>query len=103
MPVDRNRKMIWAEVDSMSISELDYMKLDEAADMFAKKAKEYPGGKIEKWSYPYDGGDFYAILMQREETDKEMAERIAREEERQKQRDEWDRKQYEALKQKFGA
>lgn len=51
-----------------------------------------------------DYGDSYSVFCtyERYETDKERSDRETREQEFLKQREDWDRKQFEALKKKFG-
>lgn len=101
MAVDRTRKIISAEAESISF---EYTSIGSLLETFKRLNKEYgPEAEIQSCYYPYDNSDskYFAVFAKRPETDKEMNKRIAQEEVWQKEQDERDRRDFERLKLKF--
>jgi hypothetical protein len=98
MAINMNRKMIGSEVDTFDpectlgtlLESIQYLIQQYGAD-----------ASVDKTSYKYDGGYYYAVMKQVPETDEEMEKRIAQETEWHNQREDVERKQYEAMKVKF--
>ena len=100
MTVNRKRKMI--EVEYTSI-DFEYNTLDEAIERLQKYREELGGdARFDTRHYSYSDDTYLAIMTKRPETDAEMAHRIAREERLAVQQEEFERREFERLQNKFG-
>ncbi len=99
MPVNYNRIKRWNEKESIDI-EYDTLsaalvRIQDAISIYGEKAE------IRRVNDRYDDTDWLAIHVEEDETDDEMARRIAQEEIQENTRTAYERKQYEELKKKF--
>ena len=99
--VDRTRKTIRAytgvDVD------IKYGTLKEALTEIQNLIETYgEEATIDVYCPPYSDSEYLGVYAKREETDKEMAERIKNEEQSEKWRAKRDEEEYERLKKKFG-
>lgn len=100
MAVDRNRKLVWHEKISI---DFEYDSLDEAIAKLQSHRADYGGdARIEERHHEYSDGTYLAIMVNEPETDREMTNRIAREEHHATIREERDRQEFERLQKKFG-
>ena len=100
MTVNRERKLVWHEKGSI---DFEYNTLDESIDKLQHYRADYGGdARIEERHREYSDGTYLAIMVNELETDKEMAHRIAREEKYAAQQEEFDRREFERLQNKFG-
>lgn len=99
MPVNRERKTVWREKEFL---DLEYTSLERLRNMINSAISAYSEeAVVHKTSIPYSDSDYYAIFVEEPETDEEMARRIETEEKYEKNREYYERQQYEALKAKF--
>lgn len=100
MTVNRNRMKVWREVTSL---DLEYETLVDAITTLERYRAQYGDAcRIQKQDYAYDDGFYYAVMCERDETDAEMAKRIAQEEKWDAERTARERAEFERLKVKFG-
>ena len=100
MTVNRERKLVWHEKTSINF---EYDTLDKAIANLQRHREDYGGAaRIEERHCKYEDGTYLAIMVNEPETDKEMTYRIAREEKYAAQREEFDRREFERLQNKFG-
>ena len=100
MPVNRERKMICAQAQEFDI---EFMSLQSVAELVKNLIDTYgPDATIGKQDYQHEDGYYFAVMIDRPETDKEMAKRISDEEFAEEVRAMRDREEYERLKKKFG-
>lgn len=101
MAVNRERKMVSRQKDYI---DLDYLSLgavkNSVDSLFTKYGKD---AKVVGQSDPYSDSDrvTYYVYVEEPETDKEMNKRIEQEEKWLADREERERRDYEALKAKF--
>ena len=102
--VNRERIKVSKVIDTITY-DLDGS-IDDAIKYLQRMKETYPDAYIsyEEISGSYDPNPQYGLALKTkvDETDSEYAERIAKEERYEKIREDNDRKQYEALKAKFG-
>ena len=97
--VDRSRKMVRKVVTSIDIR---YDTLGDALKTIQRLIDTYgPDATIDMYSYPYEDSESLHVFAMQPETDKEMAQRIAQEEQWAKRQEEQDLKEFERLKKKF--
>jgi len=99
--VNRTRKTIraYTGVDA----DIKYGSLKHAlAEIQSLIAAYGEDATIDTYSPPYSDSEYLGVYVKREETDKEMAARIANEEENEAWRAKRDAEEYERLKKKFG-
>ena len=102
MTVNRERQMRDQEVTTLN---LDFETLGSAVDELQRLIEAYGrDAKICSRCEQYSESDkeYLSVMVPRLETDKEMKERIKREETSAAARLRYERRQYEALKKKFG-
>lgn len=100
MAVNRERQKIWRERD---VIDINHDTLDQAIKTLQGFRDEYGGdARIERRDYAYEDRQYLAVMVQEDETDKEMQRRIQQEEERDSWMAERERKEFERLKAKFG-
>ncbi len=100
MTVNRERQKVWAEVVQV---DLNYLTLAEAVTKLTGYRAQFGAtAEIRKRSYEYGDGEYWAVMQERDETDREMTKRIALEERWEAERAEQDRRDFERLKAKFG-
>lgn len=100
MTVNRERQKIWRERD---VIDINYDTLDQAIKTLQGFRDEYGGdARIEKRDYPYEDREYLAVMVQEDETDREMRRRIQQEEQQEARQVERDRQEYERLRAKFG-
>lgn len=101
MSVNRERSTRDEEVCTLYF---DHETLESARDQLDRLIKEYgKDAKIRSYCDSYSDSDkeYLHVVIQRPETDKEMAERIRREEQNEAHRLASERQLYKALKKKF--
>lgn len=100
MTVNRERGKVWREITSLY---LNYESLDSVISELQSYRDEYGANtRIEKMGSYGSDEYYYAVMYERDETDDEMAKRIAREEQWEADRIENDRRTFERLKAEFG-
>jgi len=100
MAVNRDRKMVEERATDL---DLEYRTLAQARDTILGLIESYgPDATIDKCQADYSDHEYLTVMIQRPETDAEMADRIAYEERRDKQNKESDRATFERLKKVFG-
>ena len=78
MTVNRNRLMTRREVESVY---WDHVSLEYVSKIVANLIDKYgPDARLEHTPERYDDGYYFAVTVERPETDEEMAARIRREE-----------------------
>ena len=100
--INRERQMRDQEVTTLY---LDFETLGSAVDALKGLIKSYGrDAKIRSYCEPYSNSDkeYLHVLVSRPETDKEMEERIKREEAYELRQSQFEKAQYETLKKKFG-
>jgi hypothetical protein len=100
MAVNRNRKMINTEqvgayFDGLSLKQVKE-RVDELIADFGEDAS------VEWHSYAYDDNRYLYVFKEIPETDEQMAARIAKEESWDASRQEYERKEFERLKNLYG-
>ena len=100
MTVNRERKLVWHEKTSI---DFEYDTLDEAIANLQRYREDYGGdARIDERHHEYSDGTYLAIMVCEPETDRELTDRITREEHHATIRAERDRHEFERLKKKFG-
>ena len=100
MAVNYERKKVRREVATL---DLDYSSIDKAIKDLQRIRRNYGTElRIQRQSYDYSDGEYWAVMGERDETDEEMRARIAREEIYEAEQAERDRHDFERLKAKFG-
>lgn len=100
MTVNRERKLVWHEKISI---DFEYDSLVEAIAKLQSHRADYGGdARIEEHPRTYSDGAYLAIMVNEPETDREMTDRITREEHHAAIREERDRQEFERLQKKFG-
>ncbi len=100
MKVNRERARVWEEVVHV---DLNFLTLAEAVTKLQGYRAQYGHtAEIRKRSYDYGDGEYWAVMQERDETDREMTKRIALEERWAADEAERDRRDFERLKAKFG-
>lgn len=100
MAVNRERQKVWREKCALGI---DYCSLDAAIKTLLDYRAQYGSfARIEKRHHPYGDDEYLALMVQEDETDKEMKARIQKEEQHEAWKAERDRQEYERLLAKFG-
>ena len=100
MAVNYERKKVRREVATL---DLDYSMIDSAIEELQNIRRDYGRElRIERRSYDYSDGEYWAVMGERDETDEEMRARIANEERWEAEQAERDRRDFERLKAKFG-
>lgn len=92
-----NRKVVWAQTECLDL-EMSVGKLLNRLEEL--NAKYGPTARVE--SFKEEWGDSYWLMTERPETDKEYDRRIAQEQTDKVRKEEWDRREFERLKKKFG-
>lgn len=101
MAVNRERQKVWREKVTL---DLNYDTLDQAIKTLKGHRDEYGGdARIELRDYAYEDRQYLAVMVQEDETDREMLRRIQQEEQHEAWQAERDRKEFERLKAKFGS
>lgn len=101
MAVDRNRKIVWREITSLD-DVLDGKTLDQAIQELQERKADHPEGKLD-WCQDRYSDQYHLVLLSPDlESDEEMQTRIAREEQWDREQEDRDRRQYEALRKRFG-
>lgn len=99
MKVNRERKKVLKEQTSLY---LEYQTLDDLIQTLQGYRESYGGdARVAKRSYDYDDGEYWAIMQEVPETDKEMQARIAREEQWAAIEAKREREEFERLRAKF--
>jgi hypothetical protein len=98
-----DRKRVWAEESTISID--NSRAIDIIKELQAHVQEYGDSVKIQEQerSYDYDGGTYFAIMVERDENDDEMKIRLEREESVRIICEERDRKEFQRLQQKFKA
>lgn len=97
--VHRERKTIRAPMEEVDIK---YSSLGSAFDTMQRLVEKYGrDADIDTYQYPYEESETLYVYAMRPETDSEMTQRIAREEQWEKRKEEQDAQEYERLKKKF--
>jgi hypothetical protein len=96
----QERKMVKQVIDSSLHYQLEGS-IASAIQELQRMAETYPNVYID-WFEDYDGTKQLHLCQQVPESDSQMADRITREERQAVLTAEFERKQYEALKKKFG-
>jgi hypothetical protein len=100
MAVNYERKKVKREVATL---DLDYSMINSAIEELQNIRRDYGTElRIQRQSYDYEPGEYWAVMGDRDETDKEMRTRIAQEEKWEADQAERDRRDFERLKAKFG-
>jgi hypothetical protein len=100
MAVNYERKKVSREVTTL---DLDYSMIDSAIEELQNIRRNYGTElRIRRQSYDYSDGEYWAVMGDRDETDKEMRKRIADEERWEADQAVRDRRDFERLKAKFG-
>jgi hypothetical protein len=100
MAVNYERKKVRREVTTL---DLDYSSIDAAIKELQDIRRNYGTElSIQRQSYDYSDGEYWAVMGEREETDKEMHKRITDEERWEAEQAVRDRRDFERLKAKFG-
>jgi hypothetical protein len=100
MTVNRERGRVWREVATV---DLDYETLAQAVVILEGYRAQYgDAARIQKRDYEYGDGEYWAVMQERDETDKEMLKRVATEEKRESEKADRERADFERLKLKFG-
>lgn len=96
------KKLVKEKVTTYSGYELDG-KVKDAIVILQKLIKTYgPTVSLDYEQCQYDDDYEFNIYIEREENNMERAKRLNLKKEQDAQRDEWDRREYEKLKAKFG-
>ena len=100
MTVNYDRKMVYVEVDTISIEGVTIGGILEVVQHASKEHGNNAWVSLE--SYPYSDDTYYAIMVEKLETDKQYNERIALEEKYSKQQEVRDAAEFKRLSEKFG-
>jgi serine protease inhibitor len=94
------RRMMWAEYES---ADFEYDSVEDVIKRLQQLVDENANSKFrfERINIPYTDDERLYIMIEREENDREYAERIEQEEYIKKLTAERERKEYERLKAKF--
>lgn len=99
--VDYSRKIISIPGEPI---DLDYNTLGELRNIINNLIEKYgPDTVVKKVENKYDDHYNYFVMYDRPETDKEMNERVNKEIENEKRREDLEREEFERLKKKFNA
>lgn len=97
--VDRTRKMVRKPMEDLGIN---YSTLGSALKEIQGLIEKYgANAEIDTYQYPYSDDESLYVYAYRPETDEEMHQRILREEQCEKRREEQDLQEFERLKKKF--
>jgi hypothetical protein len=103
MAVNYERGRVYREVATL---DLDYSSIDAAIEELQNIRRDHGAERsklrIQRQSYDYSDGEYWAVMGERDETDKEMRKRITDEERWEAEQAERDRRDFERLKAKFG-
>lgn len=100
MRVNRERIKVRVEVDTV---DLDYETIQRAIQILEDLRDRYGAdARIEKCTRAYEDRQYLAVMVERDETDAEMAKRIEEAEYWAARSEENDKREFERLKKKFG-
>lgn len=97
---EMTKKMVWRDKESFDFDGED---LDSVISRLSQAKVEYGGNaRFDVHTYSYEDREYLFLQVEEEETDEEYAIRLKREEIANKNREEFDRREYERLQKKFG-
>lgn len=100
MYVNREREKVWREAEEL---DFEYWSLEDVMKTITRLLSEYGGqARVEMKERSYSDSTYWALMVERYETDEEMSKRIAKEEYWANMQAERDRKEYDRLKAQFG-
>lgn len=92
--LQKNKEVATLDLDSLSLNDA-INEINHLISLYGKDAK------ISKETAPYSDSEYLAVYIKEPESDIEYETRIALEAQSERYRDEFDRKEYARLKQKF--